>query len=457
MIKNTILLIIFSTLILFAYFWEQKGNKQIFLPTDELEKIFSFSANEVTEIQLNHNNVVLSKQKKSKWSVDQVNFQADKQKIDYLLKTITGLVVVTQIDLSEHDRKEYFVQQNHAFKITASGNTYDMYLGDISHVTGFFYLDVNGQIYLTKDSNFYQGLYKNPTEAEFQKYLTFKNMLKMFPRDFIEDDFLPDFDVKKIDKFWVKRKSRVAFELNLKNNQTSPPIYAPLSYANILSKLTHLWSLVKIKTITKLNKNILSEPLSHIKISYGQKTLELTLYGKLNGQLGNFITTSEDHWIYAIKDEGKDLFFADIQDFWQKKFSYSNPIHTYKNFVFELGHPDKLYRFQVKDVEKFEIEINDARVEKLNRANMNLLFNLILNLTDFKQATFVLDSLSTFDNKALVFQMHIFDKTFKIQFKKYHLIVQDVKLNLEYHFIHKNNAIMVDTLRDFFTLRSEKK
>ena len=457
--KNILLTIILASLITFAFFWEQQGNKEKYISEEKLQKLFTLQTNDILE--LSFKNVEVLKGSDGKWAISSLNYPASAHKIDFILKTLNGLAIIAKIDLNKQNSKEFFVHQDHQFKIRTVNKEILMRLGDISNVTGYFYLEVSennmNSLYLIKDDNFYEGLYKNAVEAEFQKYLAFKKIITTAPKELIENKLLPHINIENIDKLTIKRKSRPLYEVDLKAGNTKPAIYKDLKYKNIINFLQNIWGQVNVQSISKKENNILSGLLSTIELDLDGEKIELTLFGKFNDEVGNFLTVSNSDWVYFIAEEGKDLFFLDVQDFWQKKFIYEKPIAKYESFEFKLGQANNLYSLKVGEISKFEIESNDDRIDSLRPSNLNLLFNLMFNLVNFSESKFVYDNLKRLDKKTPVFDLVLFGKTFKFQFKKYLIIVQDIDLGLEYHFVHQNHSIFIDALSDFFTLNQKKK
>ena len=70
--------------------------------------------------------------------------------------------MISVIDTEKIDSTQFFVHQNHPFSIKTFDRELQFRLGDISSVTGYFYLEKfeNGKstLYLCRDGNFYEGI-----------------------------------------------------------------------------------------------------------------------------------------------------------------------------------------------------------------------------------------------------------------------------------------------------------
>lgn len=458
MIKNLFLLFLLFTLIGFTYYWEELDKKKKFTSQTEYKKLFSFMSQDVMEINLTSLKLI---KKESRWIIGELDYVASKTKVDYILKTLDGLKIISKLKVDSKKNEEFFIYQDHSFRIRTFDNEYFLRLGDISNISGFFYLELTlaGQkhLYLVKDDNIYEGLYKNALEAEFQKYIRFKKIITSAPQQLIDNNLLPDYKFNFLETVEIAAKSRPKFELNLKENTTIPQIFKKLKYKDLRQHFNSLFKSLNVESIKKIKTNVLSEVQSSIKLIQENSSLELKLYGKLNDEVGNYITISNNDWIFSITDKSKKVFFVDVQDFWKKKFIYPRAIHEYDRFIFELGERNNRYKFKVDDISNFEIKIDDNRLDSINTGNLNLLFNIMFNLVNFNESSFIKNYLSTLDKTIPVFDLKLLNKRFKFQFLKYSIIVQDVDLELEYHFIHKNQSIMINDSTDFFTLKSKKK
>ena len=84
--------------------------------------------------------------------------------------------------------------------------------------------------------------------------------------------------------------------------------------------------------------------------------------------------------------------------------------------------------------------------------NINLLFNLVLNLVEFNEAKYVSTELSKISNEDVALHMTLFKKELIIVFKQNSITVQDLSSKLEYFYPHKISSINVKGTSDFFTL-----
>lgn len=450
--KNIFLMTILVALITFAYFWEQKKVKDLFIDKTTGEKVFNVNANNV--IEFTFKNTKLLKDKKG-WIIGELNYLADITKINFIIKTLEAVSVVKKLE--DHAKpEEFFEYQDHAFRIKTYDKEIRFRLGDISPVTGYFYLEKfqNGkkQLYLVKDTNAYDGIYKDDVEAEFRKYLAFKNIITMEPMELISKSLVPMLKVEEVQKVTIDNKANRWFEINFQKNITSPLIYSSLEYHNLQMAFAKLWSMVTVEKFVEKKKNVLSQVLATIELSKTNNTYKIVLYGKFNDVTGLFATVEgENDLVYILNEKSKDLFFANVQTFWKKKINYGINLTQLSGFKFELGSQKQRYAFKVDDIENFEVKSDDPQVKSVKTANMNMLFNLILNLVEFKEAKYVTDNLSK-GLKGTHFKMWIFEKELNIIFSQNSITVQNLTDKLEYFYPHNIASINIKGLSDFYTL-----
>ncbi len=451
--KNLLLVAVLSGLILFAFFWEQKGLKDHFVTAKEGKSIFNVDSKNLVELTLKKAKIF---QKNGKWSIGELNYPADHRKVNYIISTLKGISSISKI--TDHKKtEEFFIHQDHSFRVKTFKSEIGFRLGDISPVTGYFYIEKfeNGkkELFLAKDLNAYDGIYKSDLEADFRKYLAFKNIITMEPMELISQELIPGLKIVDLVKLVVDSKTNRWFEVNFLDESTDPKIFEGLKYKPAYKAVNKLWTKVKVEKIVPISNNVLSEQLSKVELHTKETLYSLTLYGKFNGATGYYVTVKGQDKVYVIDEASKDFFFANVQDFWQKKIDYKTDFSKIKTFSFTLGNKSKQYKFKVEDIENFEVKVDDTRLKNVKTDNINLLFNLVLNLVEFKEAKYVGQGLSVINKDDVALYMSLFDKDLIIVFKENSITIQDLSDKVEYFYPHKISSINVKGQRDFFTLK----
>lgn len=449
--QNLILTAILAILISFAYFWEQKEGKKILSINSTDELLFDFDKKSIVELTLKKSKLIKDK---DKWVIGELNYQVDTQKLNFILNTLEGISIVKRFE-SSVDTKEFFAYQDHAFRIKTYEKEIGFRLGDISSVTGYFYLEKfdlgKKELFLVKDTNAYDGIYKDDVEAEFRKYLAFKNIITMEPMDLISRKLIPDLSLATVNKVKVDNKANRWFEIDFEKQTTIPAIYPGLKYKQLMKVFSNAWQKVQVDKFIKKDKNILAEVVSTVLIHSENKETKVQIFGKFNEVSGLYAMIDDKDYVYVLNESSKSFFFSNVQNFWLKRIDYKVDFSKIKKFNFSIGDMNKFYQFKVDDVEAFEVVIDDSRVKMIKTQNMNMLFNLILNLVEFKEAKYVTQNL-TKKLKGTFIRLNIFQKKLKIVFSQNSITVQNLSDKLEYFYPHNISSIKINNLSDFFTL-----
>jgi hypothetical protein len=453
--KNLFLIGLLSALISLAYVWEHLEIKEKFKAENNLEKLLKLKNDDVVEISLKNSKLL---KKDGQWIVGELNYSADNSKIKILLGALAGLSIVSEITLIEtKPADEYFLHQDHTFQVKTFSQDYSFRLGDVSPITGNFYLESYSlgqkKLFLVRNTNVYEGLYRNELESEFQKYLVLKNLVTAMPMDLIEAQFYPQLALDKIENIKIDNRINRWFELNFLNSDTQPKIYPGLEYKNLKQQFEKLWFNVKIEKFFELGKHVLSEKLSTIEIKLHDSSVKFTLYGLMNDIPGYYAVIENEARIYQLDEKSRDFFFANVQDFWWKQHFSKTLVNSLTKLDFKLGLNGHFYSFEVPDIKLFEVRSHDLRVNSVNAGNMNLLFNLIFNLVEFEEAKFIQQEFTKAQVDSISFDLELLDKKFKVRFLEYLIIVQDLSGKLEFAYPHRIPGIHIKQLTDFFTLK----
>jgi len=452
MIKNISLGALLLLLITFAYYWEEVGNKSLFVKDATGEQIVLFDVNSVVSLTLKHAKIIKNE---NEWSIGDLGYMANKGKVQFILKTLNGITKVKQLKVTDDKEKEFFVHQDHSFTVKTFNDEVTFRLGDISNVTGMFYIQKfqygKKELFLCRDINVYDGLYKSEFEANYQKYIYLKDIITSSPMNLISPRLIFGLGSDKIKSIKIDNKTNRWFDVNFEESVTTPAKYNGLDYLSFSQTFDTLWNTIKVSRIINEPNLIISDELSSIEIKLkSDKVHNIKLYGLLNSENGYFAKVDQNDLIYVIDEKAKDFFFANVQDFWDKRTSYGIDFKNIKRVDFKIGvNVDKMFDFYINDIESFDIKTLAG--VKLKISNFNMLFNIILNLQSFKQAKYVVNSISKHKSDFSIF-VHIFNKKLKIYFKRNMIIVSNIDSKMEYFYPHNNSMIKIDKIEDFFTL-----
>ncbi len=452
MIKNTSLGLCLVLLIGFAYFWEERGQKKFYTDNVKEEKIVLFDVNSVVSLTLKNSKLIKNQ---NEWVIGELGYMANKSKVQFILKTLNGITKVKKIDVTDEKEKEFFIHQDHSFTVKTFNKEVTFRLGDISNVTGMFYIQKfelgKKELFLCRDINVYDGLYKNELEANYQKYIYLKDIVTANPMELISPKLIYGLNSQKLSKLKIDNKANRWFEVDFENNITTPKRYSGIKQLVFSQVFDSLWNMVSVDKIIDEEDLILSDQLSSVDIKLkSSKNHKIILYGLLNGEQGYYAKVDNSKIIYKINEKAKDFFFANVQNFWDKRLNLGVDFKKLKRVEFQIGFdPREFHSFYIDDIDSFDIK--SASGKKIKVSNFNLLFNIILNLQTFKQAKYVVESPNKRASKHALY-VNIFNKKLKIVFNTNMVIVSDLSEGLEFFYPHNNSMINIKSIDDFFTL-----
>jgi hypothetical protein len=442
--KNLLLSLILSLLITFAYFSEEvlKGERK------ELQKSTSRLINTsfpITEIKTKQYHFVKSngiwKEPTVAWGIDQevlnevVNIFQQIGKFSTIKKTGNG---------------EYFSENTTQFDLLVNGNWKRYVLGNVSKITGSFYvkdLDQEETVNICTDDSLLQVIHKTPVDLNLKKYLRLKNIINSKVNKFFDHNIFTGLNINldKLKTVTIDNKTNRWFNLDIQEKVTNPTAPINIRYRNFFNRMIESIEKIKIIKIIGQGQNVLTNPRGTIKFD-GEKESSLKLYSGLNGKYGQYLKVKGRNDIIEMKLEDSSLFFLNIQDFWIKKIKYEVDFKSLKNFDFQMStNGNRYYQFRVNDLETFKVTTLDKKVSFISNTHINFLFNLLLNLADFKEAHHIeVIHPSEKANKGEKIDLHIklFKKHFSVGIEEDFITVRDYNSMVLYKF--KYNQTQVD-------------
>ena len=444
--KNLVLFAIFISLLTTAHFLEEVHKPNLAGEETSKSRLVPKYAN-LNSFKLPNTNIILSRS----WIVANLGYPVSEELLGLLRMILENLVPLKS--LPESQRKSAFRNTKVEIKIGHGSKVDKFILGDVSEVSGHFYVDFNGSIYVVSDKSRYEGVYSSKLDLNLKKYLRLKSLLELSPQEFIHKKifyFLEDQSLKfaKIDS-----KRNRWYTLDFEKNKMEPKPSRGIRLKPIEKQFRFDLSQVRIKSIVTGKQNILSNPISEIVIQ-GREQVTAKLFLANNGKYGKFLRLSTSKKLFEIEDEGSDVFFNPHQHFWSKRFFLPRNIYEAKEFAFALSLNQKdFFNFRVVDAEKFSIESNDEKIKSFDKNLVNFTFNLLLNATVFKEADFVTEVSSgdEFLKQGSILSVRLFEKTFHIKIAE-DLKVFDQNLKIVYNFTSATPGVTASDLQRVFTL-----
>jgi len=449
---NLLLTFLLAGLISVAYLYEEKGENPIGYLTEH-ERAVEFKNDQILSISLKNTKVFKDKYQ---WVIGELNYPADSNKMKTFIKSLSGIKKLKVIESKDNVGENFFQHQDHPFIVQTFDKEIFYRLGDISPVTGHFYLErsANGkkELFLCEDTNVYDGIYKSKLEAEYQKYLRLKDLVSMLPMALIEENLFIKFNWIGVQSVKIDNKRNRWFEVNFEKQETIPNVTASIEYKNVENVFKSLLKSIRVFSIYTNKSSGLDEKLATVEIKKPKSITTIELYGTLDGQNGYFVKLDGNDLIYQIEEKASVFFYSNVQDFWNKKIHYNQKLSEIKTLDFSVGdRPKNKVDFFVNDLTEFKFETKDKRVNGINTSNFNFLFNLVLGLTEFREAKFITSSAK---HNAARFKLYvdILDKKLCINFFKSQIIVSDIVNKVDYFYPFNNSLLKASAIEDFFTL-----
>lgn len=446
--KNLGLFIILSLLISIAYFSEEVVKKDKLNKSKTSKQVFGTGS--ISEIKTQKIHLYLID---GIWKEKSVSWKLDQELVEEMLKVFSGLSRSSKI---KNDKKlDYFVENKTTLEIKSEKGWEKFIIGDVSRVTGGFFVKSDlyeDDILVCYDKSFLDQVYSSELDLDLKKYIRLRGILNLDKDKFIEKDILSYFDITKIEKVLIDNKRNRWFKLDLLENNIHPKKPDQIKLKNLTNVLMDSIKKVKIKKVLDSKRNVLTNLSSEIMIE-GNKSVVMKVFSGLNERYGKFLKVENQIFELSLKDN--NLFFLNLQDFWNKRIEYSVEYHKLKEISFSLGFDaSKYYKFKIPDLKKFKVKSNDNRVSFVSDVHMNFLFNLILNLTEFKQAKYV----EVYKPSKVLSQylyIQLFEKTLGVKIKEDLIEVVDFNSNLKFLYKYNTQQIKTDFLDKIFTVKQK--
>ena len=451
--KNIILSLIVTVLLVIAYFHEELGKQKREEQLLEQQRVVSFNPQMIDKIVLPKVQLV---KRDHKWFVADLNYPASSLAIENLLKHLHAIHQVKMIEMSTLNQSDFFTHQDHIISLSSFGKEWKYKLGDVSELTGnFYFADLsNGieKLYLARDTSTFEGFYKTELELYLNQYVQLKNMILASSQAFLEPKVFYELDIDRLDSIKIDNKWNRWFEVKLDKGETIPAIVKGLKYHNLKMQVQNLINEVVHEGIAK--EGVLGEVISTIKFKDMTKSIEAKLYNQLDGRQGSYVKYDGSDWIYKLKDDSKNLFFMNVQDFWDKKVHYPIKVKELSRLDFAIGvSQENSYRFYVDDLERFEFKTQNTNIKNINIEHMNFLFHILFGLENFQQASRV-DSIQNSSNgKNTSIFVKLLDVLLRLDFYSDQVVVVNLSENYQLYFDTSFSRVKISDIDDFFALK----
>ena len=458
--KNKVLLLLLILALLATYFFEERAN---IFKKEALDRqaslIFNDDLGELRGIK----GLMINIEKRGVEYHDRDNnLKLSSARLDEFFQILAGLK--TLAILSQEDVKK--VGLNYYIPDPEMVMTFNFDKGDVSFVLGkkleydqTFYMQVlsggKSNVVLVKDDSPDPNIYENDeqykkSDAKFKRlqmiyYLTNKYFYD--GRVFRNLDYSKEkinFDTITISTFRNKK-----YSINFKDSTTSPPAPASTGYFddNWVSFHQTLTGLEAKSVTYPANFSLLDELLSYFEIvDRSGRKFNLELYKKYGEESGYFLKSSLDNLLYSIKPEDAQYFFANVQDFWNKKIS-----PTQKNYLLKLvffNQKEQVVDVVDGDLFKVTLAKNSVEVDSISELQFKRLIDFIKS--EGNHITDLIESPSNIVRKTIL-QLHFENRVLNVILEDNEVILVDLKNKLKiHHYVGKTIPFSIK-YEDYFT------
>jgi hypothetical protein len=447
-VKNTILFVILTCLIAFAYFYEEIGKeKKNIVSVEKKSLIKSFSS--INEISFDGLDIL--KQNKA-WVIPNEKRSLSLSRVTEIMNVFSGIEIEATI-IKREKLSSYFRFQKIEVEFRQGKVIQKIALGDVSELTGNFYILLNDKdLFICSDKSLLDTPYKTELDLKLRKYLRLKRIMTSEKFQLINKNILYNYDLDQISKIKIDGRRNRWFELNLIKNITLPLPYSGVETKKLKEYVIHLLNKFKIKKRMSFNPKLVYDEMGTIEFYINNAQTELKLYSSYNGVFGRYLYINGSKELFELETVSKNLFYMNIQDFWIKTFIFNVDMVKINNFGFELSTDNnKYYAFGVSDAKnKFSITSLSKNVD-FEDFKMNFMFNLIFNLVDFKEAKYIEDKIDLELDRSHLY-IKIFNKKLSILKNKNLITVTDHSLRIKYYFNYNSQPLADSFFQTIFTV-----
>jgi len=463
--KNFTLLLTLISLIGVAYYIDQReGVIELGPKRNQGEKIFSLDLKELREVHLPN---VKMKNTANKWSVTDIQYPVDRVVLENVINRLNNIHVLKTIKTDESKINDFFIKQNHFIKLLGFQDEIEVRLGDVSDITGHFYMQVfknqKGALYLCHDTTFFQGFYKTEVEANLQRYLGFKNLVLLKPFDLVERNIFKDIEPSEVNELSFSNVSGDNFLINFKSTETTPTTPEGIQLVSLEKSFELIKKNIKFEEFIKSSDQSFDKEISRlvIKTVENQKEEEhvFTLYALMDRKSGYYLTYNKSDKVFIFTPKTINFFISSLSDFWVRKLIL--PKTKFEDSIaFKMSADGKSwYDFEVYDLKEFKIKSLDNKVvASQNISNFNFLFNIVFAQNDFKVSEDLRKITDSEKNELLKttgLYIELLGKKAFVMKKGIEVYLIDLDENLLYNYIKKTDHLSEFSPNQFFQSKSK--
>jgi hypothetical protein len=415
--KNLGLLAILIALLGITYLFQEKKSEKKFEESLVKDKLYPGELKEITISGLS------AKKENGAW------YAGEKLLSHNLLKLIEEKIhQLKKLKAVTGEEKNFFTHP-----IEFGVNHDELKIGDMSLDLQGFYLSKNGEMMLAALEGSGEQLSENEKDIQGTKLSEFKALVTKSPQELQETQLFRFYPELPLERVVVKVPDALPFELDLKNNMTTPPPFPGITIHDKLpQKFMSLLSQVTFRN--EVPMGTFGAKLGEITFSGEGKAVMWELFSKDKKSADAVIVDPVRKKAWLMIGGTLRIFFIQLQDYWDKK---NIPPKFFKPFdrepmVFTEGN----LRTVVTLVNHEPLEFESTGF-KVNKEKMMEVVGYALNLGPVDQAARV-SLLSNSEKKQILSEDHLrvelFSQELLFWVKKEELIIVNLSQGYKCHF-----------------------
>lgn len=281
-------------------------------------------------------------------------------------------------------------------------NGEELVLGDLSLDRQGFYLSRAGKIMLAVLEGSGQEIVTNEKDLQTSKLSELKALLSKPPAELREAQLFRFYPELPFERATVRVPDFLPFELDIKNNTTTPPPFPGISpFEKLGEKFMSLLSQVTLKSELPYGK--FGPKLGEITFQGGGKAVMWELFARSEKSADAVLVDPVRRKAWLMIGGTLRIFFVQIQDYWDKKNIPPEKFRPFEKEPMVFTQGNRRAVVTLVNREPLEYETKDFRVD---REKMTELVSYALNLGPLDQASRV-SLLSNTERKQVLSEEHL--------------------------------------------------
>lgn len=365
--KNAPLVFILIALLGLTYFVQEKRTDENYEAALTKDRLFQ---DEITELKLAN---IEMKKKDGQWFAGEKLLSHNSlNQIEKRLKEIKTIKPI------QGEWQNFF---SSGLEFGVNGKSYT--LGNTSLDQQGFYVGSGKEIFLAIIDGGSHELSTDEKEIAVTKFNELKGQLTKELKDLQENQLFRYYPKLPFNSVAIESEGKLSFELDLKNDQTTPAIAGINVHEDLAEKFRSLLTQVTLREELPYSEKLKYQKMSSMTFTEGARRVHWELWLISKKSADAVIIDTEAKKAYLMVGGTLRPFFINLQDFWDKKNIPPQNFESFDKLTIPFVEGNKASMVEVQNREPLKIT---AKGFKVQPENMDRLFQLVFNLRQYDQA-----------------------------------------------------------------------